>query len=152
MRETGQGPPNRRAGLIEDAPRHRVPVAGGGGYALRIERSPLGPGQPRRRFLRQKLRCAAGDRRAGGDGFKMSVSSAAAQGSVIHHRDVPQLGRQAVRPKEQSTILDHATSDAGADGEVDQVIGAHAGAVAPFGQGGQVGVVAQAHRQTQQPF
>ena len=57
-----------------------------------------------------------------------------------------ELGSQAARTKQQAVVNQDAPSNPGADRNVDQVLVSLPGAVLPFPEGGQIGIVPQAYR------
>ncbi len=58
----------------------------------------------------------------------------------------PKLGRHATIAFDQFIAADHAATDAGADGEINDIVMAFPGAIKPFAQDGQVGVIPDIRR------
>ena len=75
------------------------------------------------------------------------VVAAAAQGAVGHHAHVPDLAAHAEAPSVQPAVEHHATPDAGADRDEQQVVDVLPRTEAELSPRGCVGVVLHDHRQ-----
>src|SRR3990170_2844166 len=138
---------DRSPGLRDDGHRQRVAGERGPPDVFSGEVSiPIGDGAQRRGFAGgQSLAGPAGDRRAGGDRLQVPALPTPAERPIRPHRHVAELGGQPVGADEQAVVDDHAAADARAEGEIEQVVGSAAGAMAPLSEPGQIGVVAERH-------
>ncbi len=83
------------------------------------------------------------DGRTGGNGFKMTADAARANGPAGEDGNMTEFGGHAAVTLHQDISDDGGPAQAGADGQVNQVVVTLAGAVLPFSQEGQVGIVPQ---------
>ena len=73
----------------------------------------------------------------------MPALPAAAQRPIRQDGDVPDLAGQTLVPEQQAAVFDDASANAGADGDVDQMLVSASRAKFPLAQGSHVGIVAQ---------
>src|SRR5215216_5965158 len=73
----------------------------------------------------------------------MPILTTTAQRSIRVDDHMTQFCAHAAESLQETSIADHAATDAGADGEVDQIVVSFAGAVLPLCQPGHIRIVIQ---------
>ena len=122
-------------------------------HGLQRARRDLGADAGQLRGIRtfgERIAGGAGDAGARAEPLEVAASSAGADGAVHVHGEVAELARDAVGAADQAAAADHGTTEAGRDGQVDQVVESGAGAEGTLGKDGHVRVAlhdgGQGHR------
>src|SRR5512133_1969998 len=73
----------------------------------------------------------------------MTSVTASAERTIRQHSDVPHFTCTTLRADQHAIIHNKSAAKAGANGEIDQIMVPHPGAVLPLTKCGQVGIVAE---------
>ena len=126
--------PARSEGFL----RQPVALPGGFGNLPGGQYSGTKAGFPAGRDLFGDVFC---DGRAGGNRLQVTLDTAGTDRPIRENGDMPKLGGHAAAAFDQLVAADHSAADAGADGEINDIVMAFAGAIQPFPQDCQVGVI-----------